>query len=357
MNLKINHRVGVVNVTRFNDVKVELKYDAVGSTFAFKVYFDPKDKIMAEALCISHFHECILEHDGEVLITGYILSSVLSNGPLDQLAEIGGYSKSGVLEDCEIPVELYPLQADGLTLRELAKKIIEYEKFGLKVYVDDAVAEMMDTAIPVSTAKAVQKIKGYFTDLCKQRNIILSHTPNGNVTFTRAKTNLEPLFHVEDGFIGVDIKMSFNGQPIHSQITVLMDADDQGGNSGEFTVFNPYCPTVFRPKVIELTSGTDVTIEEAAKNALAAELKNIVITVTIDRWKKNNKIIRPNNVITVLSPKNYIYKRTRVFIESVSFTGTPASQTAVLTCVPTEVYTAEVPVNMFVDAHENFPRL
>jgi hypothetical protein len=50
--------------------------------------------------------------------------------------------------------EIDPKYKQGL----LEKKIIEYEKFGLKVYVDDAVAEMMDTAIPVSTAKAVQKI-------------------------------------------------------------------------------------------------------------------------------------------------------------------------------------------------------
>jgi prophage tail gpP-like protein len=356
MNLKINHRVGVVDIKLFNDVKIDLKYDAVGSTFALKFYFDPFDKQLAEAACVSHFHECILEHNGEVLITGYILSSVLSSGAVVQLAQLGGYSKAGVLEDCEIPVELYPLQIDGLSIREMATKIIGYEKFGLAFYVDDSISALMDEPISVTTIDVVQKIKGFFTEICRQRNIVISHTPDGNVWFTRARTDLAPLFHVEDGLIGFSVGMSFSGQQIHSQITVLMDVDDEGGNSGEATVFNPYCPIVFRPKVMKLTSGNDITVEEAAKNALAGELKNIVLTVVVDRWDINNKIIRPNNVITVKSPKNYLYHTTRFFIESVSFSGSPEAQIATLTCVPPEVYNGESPNNFFVNSHENFPR-
>ncbi len=50
MNLKINHRVGVVDVSFFNDFEVNLKYDSVASTFGFSFYFDPKNQQHAEGL-------------------------------------------------------------------------------------------------------------------------------------------------------------------------------------------------------------------------------------------------------------------------------------------------------------------
>jgi prophage tail gpP-like protein len=355
MNLKINHRNGIANVKYFNSFKLDMKYDAVASTFAVNFYYDPNQQVLAELACVSHYHECIFEHNGEVLMTGYILSQVFNRNPKTELAQFGGYSKAGVLEDCEIPSSLYPLQSDGLTFREIASKIIA--PFDIKMLVDESVSNLMDKPIPVSTSSPVQKIKSYLAEIATQRNIIISHNEYGDVVFTRARTDLKPILHVEDGLIATSISLSFSGQPMHSQITVLKEADIDGGNAGEATVKNPYCPIVFRPHVINQTSGDEITVEDAAKNALAAELKNIILTVTLDRWEIDGKVIRPNNIITVLSRKNYIYKKARFFIESISFTGDTEKQIAVLTCVLPEVYNGETPVNIFVDAHANFPRV
>jgi len=214
----------------------------------------------------------------------------------------------------------------------------------------------MNQAITKTKASATQTIKDYLTEIATQRHIVISHDENGNLLFTQAKTKQKPLFHVEDGLIGTEMSMSFNGQGIHSQITVMKQADGNGGNAGEVTVKNPYCPIVFRPKVINQTTGDDVTSTDAAKQALAEELKNIVLTVTTDRWEIDGKIIRPNNIITVKSRKLFIYKKTDWFIESIQFTGDADKTTAILTCVLPEVYNGETPKNIFVDPHENLPR-
>lgn len=365
MNLKIDHRLGVVDVKFFNNFSVTLKYDSVASTFGVDFYFDPTNQVHAELACVSHYHECILQHNGETLITGYILSQSFLSSDKKQMVKIAGYSKPGVLEDCEIPTSLYPLQSDGLTLREIAQKLIA--PFGLGL-VTDGVAkaesnqvftldEKLDKTIVKSNAKESQNIKSYLTELATQRNIILSHDEKGNLVFTEAKTNNAPLFHVEQGVIATSIKMNFNGQGIHSQITVIKQADSSGGDAGEFTIYNPYCPIVFRPKVITQSSGDTNTIEDYAKNALAAELKNITVVITTDRWDINGKIIRPNSIITVYSPENYIYKKTKFFVESVSFTGDSEKQVATLNCVLPEVYNRQSPQNIFVDAHLNFPRI
>lgn len=356
MNVKINHRLGVVDVTYFSGIQVSLKFDSLASTFSMNFLFNEKNRQHAELACVSHFHECILEHEGQKLINGFILDENFKERAKDELVQFAGYSKPGVLEDCDIPPSIYPLQSDGLTIRQVVEKIIA--PFKLKMVVHSSAAGKMDQVIPVTTAKESQNIKSYITELCTQRGIIVSHTTEGDLLFTKANTEGEPLFHVEKGVIATDIEMSFKGQSLHSDITIMSEANDEGGNAGEYTLQNPYVPIVYRPKVMKQTSGNDVTVEDMAKNALAAELKEAIrLKVTIDRWKVNGKFILPNNVITVISPKCYIYKKTPFFIESIDYTGDPKKQVAVLNCVLRDVYDNDFRPNIFVDAHDNLPRV
>ncbi len=318
--------------------------------------YNEKSKLHAEMACVSHFHEAILEHEGETLITGYLLSQAFNVGSKAELAQFAGYSKSGVLEDCDIPHTIYPLQSDGLTLRQIAQKILT--AFKLKMTVDASVAAEMDKVIPVTTSKDSQNAKSYLTEICTQRKIIMTHDEKGNVVFIRAKADVIPEFHVEDGQIGTTISMLFSGQGLHSDITVMKESGIDGGNAGEYTLENPYVPIVTRPRVITQSSGEDTSVQETAMNALAAELKDaIVLKIETDRWKVKNKIIRPGIVISVYSPKNYIYKKTNFFVESVDYKGDSKMMTTTMTCVIPEVYNGKMPKNIFVDAHENLPRI
>ncbi len=60
-----------------------------------------------------------------------------------------------------------------------------------------------------------------------------------------------------------------------------------------------------------------------------------------------NWIIKPGNIISVLSPENYIYKKTRFFIEGIDFVGDNKSVTATINCVLPEVYNNEIPISIF----------
>lgn len=359
MELRINHRIGdgIVDVIYFNDFDIDLKFDSVASTFSFKALFDPYNKVHAELYCVSHFHEATLLHEGETLISGFLLSQGFTHSSIKEMAQLTGYSKPGVLEDCEIPPSLYPLQTDGLTFAEIARKLAS--PFRLKVVIDDSVSGVMNTAIPKSTASETQNIKSYLTELATQRHVVMTHTPEGALLFTKAKTKLKPIAHFEEGTPGTSFSMSFNGQGIHSHITVIKQASEDGGNAGEYTIHNPYCPVayVFRPKVVTQSSGDDITIEEFAKQQLANELKNIKFVINTDRWKIDGKIIRPNNIITIFCPEIYVYKKIELFIESVKLKGDAEKTVAELICVLPEVYNGETPKNVFVDAHENLPRL
>jgi prophage tail gpP-like protein len=355
MNLKIDHRLGIQNVDFFNAFSLNIKHDSIASTFGFNFYFDPKNKSHAEIACVSHFHEAIVEHNGQTLITGYILTQSFSDSSKKELAKFAGYSKPGVLEDCEIPPSLYPLQTDGLTISQIASKLIA--PFSLEIEIDTSVESEMNRVIKTTTAKETQKIKDYLTELCVQRNIIMSHTSDGKLLFTRAKTENTPIFHFEDTALGTHMSLVFSGQEMHSHITVMKQADSEGGNAGELTIQNPYVPIVYRPTVITQNSGDENTLVEFARNVLAQELKNIVLTITMDRWEIDGQIILPNNTITVTNPELFLYKETLWYIESVSYTGDEDKEIAVLTCVLPEVYNNKTPKNIFVDPHQNYPRI
>ena len=399
MKLIINDRVHTRTVEYFSEFKLNLKYDSIASTFSFKFYFDHTSQTHAETACVSHFHEAIIEHNGEKLITGYILSNAFNTGPKEELVEVAGYSKPGVLEDCDIPPEsvtpgCYPLETTGLTLKEITQKLIkpfsiglvidagasagaelafdeagtatvvdgqiEGESFSQSVTQVTSLSDAVDRKITKANAKQDQNIRSFLMELAVQRNIILSHDVNGNLLFTEAQTNKPPImdFNVpESGLIGTSMNLSFNGQGMHSHITVVSQPDATGDNAGEFTIRNPYCPILFRPKVVPQTMGTNISLPEFARQQLAAELKNIILTITIDRWDMNGALIKPNNTITVYNPKCFIYKKTTFFIESVAYTGDAKKTTAVLTCVPPEAYNKQSVKNMFVDPHKNFPRL
>lgn len=382
ITLKINTRQSdtgdkIRTVRFFNDFEMNLKYDSIADTFSFTFLFNPNNPEHAEIACVSHYHECAIYYDNELLINGYMLSQGFRDTAKPELVHIGGYSKAGVFEDCDVPTSLYPLESNGLSLRAICQRIlnnfnthIRSKEGKFKLFVapisrtaaSSRIVEKMDATIPKSTAKESENIKSYLTGLATKKNLVLSHTPEGDLLITEANTEALPVFDYDDtkqmvGFVEMDLQ--FNGQAMHSHITVIRQASQDGGNAAEYTIRNPFVPVaaVFRPKTIVMSSGDDVTIKEFAENELRKELKAITLSITLDRGKLNGIFIRPNNTCRVKNRKIFLYKSVRWFIESVNFKVNSGQETSILTCVPTYVYSDEKPVNFFVDIHKNLPRI
>jgi prophage tail gpP-like protein len=351
--LKINDRLKIRTIQFFNNVSLELRYDSIASVFKFDCYFDPENHDQEELFCVTHFHEALIEYNGIQFLHGYIISQGFRDSSVKEFAQFGGYTLTGVLEDCSISPDSYPLQYNGLSLLQIATKLISPFKLG--IVVDPAVKDLMDKVYSETTAEPTDSVASFLTRLANQRNIIISHDEFGRLLFTRIASGSLPVLNVEEGLVGTEMTMTFSGQQMHSHITVLRQADKNGGNSGQYTIENPFVPIVYRPKTITQNSGDNNSTKQAAQNALAAELKNVVLTIKIDRWVIDGKIIKPNSVISVLNKKLYIYKRTKFFIESVSYEGNSESHTAILTCVPMSCYDGSEPKNIFVDAHQNSP--
>ena len=342
MNLKIKNHY---NVDFFNNFSLTLKYDSIASSFGFDLYFDPNDHDAREMFQVGHYHIASVEHNGELLVRGFILNHKFKVSSKKELSNISGYSLAGVLGDCQIPTSLYPLQSDGLTLIEIAQKLCA--PFKIDIVVDEAVRAKVNSVYDTSTADEGQTVGGYLSSLASQKNVILSHYPDGRLVFTEAKTKQAPFYHFSGSMPSVEMELNFNGQNMHSIITLQKQASMDGGNAGESSIVNPFVPYVFRPSVKTQSSGTDDDTQEAVKNALSEELKNITLSITVPTWELNGNLIKPNRIITVISPDLYLYKITRWFVEEVTFSGNEKQQKAVLKCVLPEVYNGETPDYIF----------
>ena len=341
MILKIGNR----SIDLYNTVNVTLSYDSVASAFSMSVFFDPNNADQKAMFKPGRYAEVTLDHEGEVLITGTLLIIKFASEAEYQLAQLSGYSKTGVLEDCEIPTSSYPLQSDKLSLKEIAEKVVK--PFGLKVIIDPAVASKVSRPLPKSTASDSQSIKGYLSEIAGQKHVMVTHDQYGNLVLTEAKTTQSPIFDFTPGTY-LKASLDFDGQQMHNEVTIQKQATlKHKGNTGQASVKNPYC-NVFRPKTARQTSGEIVDTGNAARNMLSDELKAISVRIEVQGWKLGNKIIRPNNIVTIISPENYIYKKTRLFIQSVSFTGkSNGDETAVINCCLPEVFSTATPINIF----------
>jgi prophage tail gpP-like protein len=258
----------------------------------------------------------------------------------------------GVLEDSSIPLATYPLQNDGLTLKQITEKLLK--PFQIKLEVDPAVENLVNQAYPKTEASETQTVADYICELAKQKDIVVTHTNTGRLYFTKPNLDKPVITKFGQDLIGTDYLLTYNGQALSTPITVLKQADKDGGNAAQYTIDNPYVPkdtNHFRPKTLTQSSGDDNNTKEVAVNELKSQIKQAIkLEIQTDRWEVNGKVIMPGDLIEIENKDLYLFKKSKWFVEQVDLTGDNTKTTAKLTCVLPDVYSDQVPTkNIFYD--------
>mgnify|MGYP000888433338 CR=1 FL=1 len=362
MQLKVANRT----IDKFNNVSVSLKYDAVGSPFAFSLYFDPASATDKRIFQPGSYNLVEVTHNGETLITGVVLSQGFESSSVKHLTTVAGYSRTGVLEDCTIKTEQNP-NMSNVSLAEIADLLVS--PFGFKVVIDSNVSVVCDEVIANSAINQYQTIGDYLSSIASQKNVVLSHTPTGDLLLTKANGNKTPIFHFSDKSTWVRMALSFDGQQMHSIINVKGQVDASNpNNSANETELNPYLDNTrfgvghggffpkFRPVVYQQTASTDVATQPlTARKKLGNELKAIRLKIDIKGWTLNNKIPRPGDIVTVTNGEIFLYQKSKWFIEQVDFRGNEKEDVATIYCVLPECYNDDKIVNIFTGTNLTTP--
>lgn len=342
MTLKING----LEFSYFNRFNVSLIHNSIASVFSFDgLSVEEDQKKLFKPL---QYHEVKVYYNQSLLISGTGLNTSTSIQNEETLAGISGYSRPGVLGDCPVPLEAYPLQSTGLSLKEIAEKLIK--QFGLRLNIDSNVLAEASKVYETEAAEASETISAYLMKLCKPRNILLTHDYLGNLVFTRLNLNAKSIATYREGMPATKITLSVNGQGVHSKISALKQATIDSDNEGQAEETNSLV-RAYRPTVVVQSSGDNDDTALLANQERGKELRNIALIIETDRFTwydgKKVRILRPNNIIDVISPSNFITRRTRFFVEKIEFNGDSEGIGATITCVVPEVYNGAKPQNYF----------
>jgi len=335
MKLKING----VEFKGFSEYSVSLIFDSVASTFSFSALKDFAPMPFS-------YPKCEIENDeGELLITGVVLNNTFATTKKEQLVKVSGYSLPGALEDCQVPISIYPLQSDKLTLKEIVDKVLT--PFGITYIADPIVSSDFNRVYAKSNAEPTESVKSYINRLASQKGIILTHNEKGQLVFTKIQAaELQAVVTFEDGAPGVfEMNLETQGQQMHSEITVMRQASKKSPKALQSTIINPYVLST-RPKTKILNADSEdlLDVDKAARNELGAELAS-AINLTI----KTTKFVKPGNLVQVKSPRNNINDFTDFFVQSTIINGDTRGEKYILNCVLKDVYTDDEVVNIFDD--------
>lgn len=332
----------------FQDFVMTKIFDSLASTFSFNGYFDTTNAAHRRIFRPLSYSTVQIFEDRRLLLTGTILNHTFNVGPKNNLVALSGYSTPGILGKVSIPTNLYPLETNQKTLVEITERLIE--PFGISLVVDPSVSEDANRAYEKTTAKDKQSIGSYIAQLASQRNIIISHTENGELLFTRPRKNRASIATYRDNMPSTNIQLSTNGDEMHSELTVQKQSTIGSDLTGDSTVINPLIGQ-FRPLVKEQTKGAAIDAENAALNAISAELKNINVSVETDRWEwfdgRVVSMLDVNQYIDIISPENYIAQRANFFVNQIVFEENAEGRKAILNVVLPETFNGDTPRNIF----------
>lgn len=337
MKIKINDRF----YFSFDEITINYKLDSVASAFSFKARFNPDNDFHKEIFKPLQYQKVEIFDNNDVLkLTGVILNTSLTSSSVRALQTISGYSKSGILEDINIPFSAYPLEKNNVSLVDVANYL--FRPFNINYSVSSDVANAMNLNYARTTASPTESIKSFLSKLASQRNIIITHDEKGDILFTRPNVNALPKYFLNDTNT-LSMSLAVNGQSMHSRIDVIRQPSKD--NSGVSTVDSAVNPLVAinRPAVKILTSGQEVDAKNAADNILASELRGISLSVSVVGIMD----IKCGDIVEVANKEVYLYERTRFMVSEVIIKETVSVDSTELSLVLPETFGGNVETGVF----------
>ena len=368
-------------VDTYTNLRLTVRYDSLVSDFQFSVKYDPDNATHRRIYKPLGYQRIVISNGGTTLLTGTVLNIEYEDSETPTLITLSGYSRTGVLEDCQIPLE-EPQQWFTSNLKEITEKLIQ--PFDLKLVIDPLIAQYVNVNYANVEAKETESIKDFLAKIASQKHVILTHDEFGNVRYTKARVgsetttddtlttvtvtpvsadidgasdynaqrivtvNYEPVFTFDGTQPNTKIKLITNGQNMHSTISVVKQSDVVDVQQVvDATIANPYVQSVYRPNVSVQSASTGGDVPITARNILSEELKNISLSVETNSWYLGGRIAQVNNTVNVISRNCFLFKKTLFFIREATYSGDADKQILTLNCCLPDVFTDGEPKNIF----------
>jgi prophage tail gpP-like protein len=225
-------------------------------------------------------------------------------------------------------------EKNDMTLWQIAEEVVR--PFGIEVNFNSDPGGKFDRV----TANESETVARFLIRLARQRSLLITSTPGGNLLFTKTTSNKNPVDIIEEGGVIVnDFNIKFDGRKRFNSYAAI--GQSPLGNKKGIAKDNKV------PRSRFLTFRANETIlgdvDKAAKwkrNGAIAESLTIPIPV-IGWFDSSNNLWRENTIVTVKSKSMYIPDGHDFLIRAVEYIELKDRQTSILHLVPPEVYTED----------------
>lgn len=322
------------------------------ATAGFSAPFEPERLAFRSTFRPFSFKPVAITIGGAPVFTGTMVDVTPRLEAGRRSADISAYSKPGVLADCNVPVSLVPFEANGLTLRQIATRMVE--PFGIAVAVTMAEGSKFKR---VNTKKKKldhrgdlnEKVKDFLAELARQHGAVLSSTPAGSLLIHQSVKAGNPVARLEEGKPPlVSVVPTFSPQSYYSEITGFTTAK-RGRIGTKYTQRNERLSGgALRSMSFQLDDIEKGDAPAAVRAKVGRMFANMVSYVlNVPTWRDpSGKLWTPNTTLTVTAPSAMIYQQTELLIRDVYLKQSAGEQTASLGVVLPGAFSGEQPDRM-----------
>lgn len=311
-------------------------------TVSFVSPFEPERSLFRETFQPFSYKPLELRVGDEVLFTGTLVGVDPDTSSDARIVKVTAYSKPAVLTDVVEPASAYPLELNGLSLEQVATRLLE--PFGLEVQLDDdegatfrrVAIEPQDAVLP------------FLIELAKQRGLVISDTAAGALRIWKSiEAGTTPVARFAEGEPPLrSVRSTFAPQRYFSELTGIAKA--RSGRAGSrFTVQNPHLE-VLRPGAVQLDDTDDADVPTATEARLGRMFGNaLAVAISLPTWRTSaGDLWEPNTALLLEAPGAMIYRQTEFLIRTVALRQDAESIVAELGLVLPGAFSGEAPAEL-----------
>lgn len=290
---------------------------------------------------------------GQLFIDDELLSTIVLVNPIPTIEvsnsiSVKGYSKPGVMNDSSIKYLDYPIEFNGQTLEQIAKKLAGF--FAIETEFQGGAFSPGSLSSSISGA-VFEKVKleagaaplDFLIKLAKDRGFLISNTADGKLLFWRAAKDADSTTLKEGHTPLSNVTASINPQEYYSEITGLSPGKT-GSEFEEVTISNPHLNTT-RPLVYKLKqrlSGAD--LQNAVKWKMGRMFASAIkYSIDVQGLRdERGKIWKKNTFINLTAPGAYVNNETKFLIDNLTLAKSE-SETTTMNLVLPEARAGEIP--------------
>lgn len=311
-------------------------------TVELEAPFDPNNSAHRIAFKPFSFQDANVYVGEELIFTGTAVGIVPDVSLEGRIVTISAYSRPGVLGDCTPPASDEALEFSNYKLDAIARSLAA--PFDIGVVVEGDIGAAFDQ-VKIDRG---DDILSFLAELAKQRNLVITNTPEGDLLILRPDASGQPGARLVQGQSPMtDIQALFSPQAYFSHITGV-EAVVYGFEGSQHTVKNARLAGVLRPHTYRAKDVLGGQIKTAVEAKAARMFGNMLsYNVTVNTWQTQfGRLWEPNRFVTVVAPDAMIYSPTNFLIRSVSFEVSSTGRSAVLDLVLPGSFSGQQPEAM-----------